>query len=76
MKLRNGESVITVEFGLQWRGTNGRWFSEVFKNRADLETRRREVEPHATELSEHMRDRRTEYTRWQQTSPRASARTE
>ena len=68
MKLRNDNGLTRVEFGLQWRSDTGRWFSEVFATRADLEARRREIEPHATAITEHMRDRITNFTPWLKTS--------
>lgn len=68
MRLKNGETITTVEFALEWRGADGKWRSEVFSHTTNRAARREQIEKQgATEITEHMRDRRTEHTPWRKT---------
>lgn len=68
MRLKAGTTITVVEFGLEWRGSDGKWRSQVFKDMDALHARLAEVEAQgATEVTQHMRDRRVEYSPWRRT---------
>lgn len=74
-RLKSGESIIIVEFGLEWRDANGSWQHEIFPYPSERRKKRDAVEAlGATDVSEHMRDRRVEYSPWTRTDRRNHSR--
>ncbi|EQM74878.1 hypothetical protein [Microbacterium maritypicum] len=73
-RLKAGESIVVVEFGLEWRDANGSWHHEVFAYPNERRKKRDTVEAlGATDISEHMRDRRVEYSPWMRTDRRITS---
>lgn len=71
-RLKPGESIIVVEFGLEWRDAKGSWHHEVFAYPSERRKKRDTMEAlGATDISEHMRDRRVEYSPWIRTNRQA-----
>lgn len=72
-KLMSGEAIIVVEFGLEWRDVSGSWQHEIFPYPGELRKKREAVEAQgATNVSEHMRDRRVEFSPWTRTDRRSN----
>jgi hypothetical protein len=72
-RVKQGVTVTVVEFGIEWRRADGRWFSAVHAYRHDVTTHRVELEKAgATCVSEFMRDQRVEYTPWVRIDKEAS----
>lgn len=74
-RLKSGEAIIVVEFGLEWRDASGSWHHEIFPYPSERRKKRDAVEAlGATDISEHMRDRRIEYSPWMRTDRRNNSR--
>ena len=73
-RLKPGESIIVVEFGLEWRDAKGSWHHEVFAYPSERRKKRDTMEAlGATDISEHIRDRRVEYSPWTRTDRRSTS---
>lgn len=71
-RLKPGAAIIVVEFGLEWRDASGSWQHEIFPYPSERRKKRDAVEAlGATDISEHMRDRRVEYSPWIRTNRQA-----